>query len=346
MCVSRLRSWHQNRIMADLYSDLRPCPDAVLDDLDPSRLKAYRKELDRRSPGSPLARQPVGELLVQIGAVIGEQGSTRPTLTGMLFLGRDPQRFYPSFTITFLHFAGTSTAQAEPEGPLYLDNREFRGTIPVMIDAVRATIFEKLSKQAVLDGFVRKDMFEYPEVAYREAIINAVAHRDYELTGSFIQVRLFADRLEIQSPGGLGGHLTVDNMAYEQYTRNPHIMRLLEDTGYVERRGLGVDQMIRAMSKAGRESPIFENRGTSFWVTLKGRPPAHPLPDLVRLGLHDRQIRAVKYLRTHGRLTNREYQQAFGVSERTALYDLQGLVDAGLALPVSSGRGRYYILRD
>ncbi|MGC9335415.1 MAG: hypothetical protein ACP5JJ_14780, partial [Anaerolineae bacterium] len=71
-----------------------------------------------------------------------------------------------------------------------------------------------------------------------------------------------------------------------------------------------------------------------------------PLPDLARLGLNDRQIRAVGYLRSHGRLTNREYQKEFGVSERTALYDLQGLVDAGLALPVSSGRGRYYILRD
>jgi uncharacterized membrane protein YhhN len=62
------------------------------------------------------------------------------------------------------------------------------------------------------------------------------------------------------------------------------------------------------------------------------------------LGLNDRQIQAVAYLRTHGRLTNRDYQEQFGVSERTALYDLQGLVDAGLALPVSSGRGRYYLL--
>jgi ATP-dependent DNA helicase RecG len=332
--------------MAEFHSDLRPCPDAVLDDLDPLRLEVYRKELERRHPGSPLAHQPADKLLVQIGAATGEQGSIRPTLTGVLFFARDPQRFYSSLTITFLHFAGTSTAQTEPEGPLYLDNREYRGTIPAMIDAVRAVVFEKLSKQAVLDGFVRQDMPEYPEVAYREAIVNAVAHRDYELVGSFIQVRLFADRLEIQSPGGLGGHLTVDNIAYEQYTRNPHIMRLLEDTGYVERRGLGVDQMIRAMSRAGREPPIFENRGSSFWVTLKGRAPARPLPDLVRLGLHDRQIRAVKYLHTYGRLTNREYQQVFGVSERTALYDLQGLVDAGLALPVSSGRGRYYILRD
>jgi ATP-dependent DNA helicase RecG len=328
------------------YPDLRLCPGAVLDDLDPLRIDAYRRELDRRYPGSPLIRQPAKELLVQIGAAVEDQGRFHPTLTGVLFFGREPQRFYPSFTVTFLHFAGTSTARVDSDAPLYLDNREFHGTIPAMIDAVRAAVFEKLSKQAVLDGFVRQDVPEYPELAYREAVVNAVAHRDYELMGSFIQVRLFADRLVVQSPGGLGGHLTVDNIAYEQYTRNPHIMRLLEDTGYVERRGLGVDQMIQAMSRAGREPPIFENRGSSFWVTLMGAAPARPLPDLSYLGLNDRQIRAVEHLRSHGRLTNRDYQQEFGVSERTALYDLQGLVDVGLALPISSGRGRYYILRD
>jgi ATP-dependent DNA helicase RecG len=144
----------------------------------------------------------------------------------------------------------------------------------------------------------------------------------------------------------LGGHLTVENIAYEQYTRNPHVVRLLEDHGYVERRGLGVDNMIRAMADAGREIPLFEDRGSSFWVTLRGRRPVHPHRDLVRLGLNDRQVRAVDYLAEKSRLTNREYQSLFDVAERTALYDLQGLVDAGIALPVSSGRGRYYILRD
>ncbi|MEJ2210341.1 MAG: ATP-binding protein [Anaerolineae bacterium] len=327
-------------------TDLQPCPGADLDDLDLTQVETYRRELDRRNPGSPLVRRSQQDLLLEVGAAVKDGRRLRPTLTGMLFFGHSPQRFYPSFTITFLHFAGTSTARSESDGPLYLDNREFRGGLPAVIDAARAAIYEKQSKGAVVEGFVRHDLPEYPEFAYREALVNAVAHRDYDLEGSFVQVRLFADRLEIQSPGGLGGNLTVDNIAYEQYTRNPHIMRLLEDFGYVERRGLGVDQMIRAMARAGLEPPIFENRGSSFWVTLHGQPPAQPLPDLEGLGLNDRQIRAVGHLQKEGRLTNREYQKLFGVAERTALYDLQGLVESGLALPVSSGRGRYYILRD
>ncbi len=332
--------------MAQQAVDLNPCPGATLDDLDPAHVEAYRRELERRNPGSPLIRLALEELLLQVGALAKEGNRLQPTLTGILFFGHQPQHLYPSFAITFLHFAGTSTARAGQGAPLYLDNREFRGTLPAMIDAARAAIYEKQSKGAVIEGFVREDLPEYPEVAFREALINAVAHRDYGLEGSFIQVRLFADRLEIQSPGGLGGHLTVDNLAYEQYTRNPRIMRLLEEFGYVERRGLGVDQMIRSMTRAGLEPPVFENRRSSFWVTLRGKPPARPLPDLESLGLNDRQIRAVAYLQKYDRLTNREYQKLFGVSERTALYDLQGLVDTGLALPVSSGRGRYYILRD
>jgi ATP-dependent DNA helicase RecG len=331
--------------MASRHPDLRVCPGATLDDLDPAQIEAYREELDRRRPGSPLLRQPVEQMLTQIGAARGK-GKPRPTLTGILFFARDPQQFYPSFTITFLHFAGTATAQTDPEFPLYLDNREFRGTLPAMIDAARAAIFEKLSKHAVMDGFVRHDITEYPEFAYREAIVNAVAHRDYAIEGSHIQLRLFADRLEVQSPGGLGGNLTVDNIVYEQYTRNPHIVRLLEEQGYVERRGLGVDQMIHTMTEAGLEPPSFENRSSSFWVTLRRSAEVKPLPDLAHLNLNERQVRALQYLQAHGNITNREYQQEFEVSERTALYDLQGLVDAGLVLPVSSGRGRNYILRD
>ena len=317
-----------------------------MDNLDAAQIEAYRAELDRRRPGSPLIRRSDEELLVQVGAAVKVRGRLQPTLVGMLFFGQEPQHFYPAFTITFVHFAGTSTAPASPDDPLYLDNREFRGTIPAMIEGARAAIFEKLSKRAVVKGFVRQDVPEYPEFAYREALLNAVGHRDYSLEGSFVQVRLFADRLEVQSPGGLGGHLTVDNIVYEQYTRNPHVVRLLEDFGYVEHRGLGVDHMIHAMTDAGLEAPIFEDRGSSFWVILKAGETAPLRTELSGLDLNERQVRAVAYLRKQGSLSNREYQEEFGVSERTALYDLQGLVRAGLALPVSSGRGRYYILRD
>lgn len=330
----------------DPSPDTQPCPKATLDDLDSDAIDDYRTQVAERRPDSKLDRAETPQLLERIGAAVEQRGSLVPTLTGVLFFARDAQRFYPSLTLTFLHLAGTEVAQQASDEPLYLDNREFRGRIPDIIEEAWGVLYSKMARRGVVEGVRRAEEPQYPQVAVREALINAMAHRDYGRTGSFIQVRLFADRLEVQSPGGLAGGLTVDDLVYEQYTRNPHIMRILEDYGYVERRGVGIDQMVYAMREANLPEPEFDDRETSFWVTLRGDPTEARRADLVKLGLNDRQIDAIDVMRERGRLTNREYQKLYDVSERTALYDLKGLVDAGIALAVSSGRGRHYILRD
>jgi ATP-dependent DNA helicase RecG len=330
----------------DISADLRPCPTALLSDLDDDAVNAYRAEIAARRPESGLDRAETPQLLRRVGAAVEYQGNLVPTLTGVLFFAREPQRFYPSLTVTFLHLAGTEIAGQTRDAPLYLDNREFRGRIPDMIEQAWGVLYSKMARRGVIEGVRRVEEPQYPPVAVREALVNAIGHRDYGRTGSFIQVRLFPDRLEVQSPGGLAGGLTVDNLVYEQYTRNPHVMQLLEDFGYVERRGVGIDQMVHAMRQADLPAPEFEDRGTSFWVTLRGDPAQAHRAVLIKLGLNDRQIAAIDAMRERGRLTNREYQELYDVSERTALYDLKGLVDAGIALAVSSGRGRHYILRD
>ncbi|MBI3941545.1 MAG: winged helix-turn-helix transcriptional regulator [Chloroflexi bacterium] len=325
--------------------ELAPCVTASIGDLDPAALARYRAELAERRPTSSLLGLADQELLQKIGAIVPAEGDLYPSLAGILFFAREPQEFYPSLTITLLHFSGTSVAPAGEDQPLFLDNREFRGRLPEMLEATRAGLIAMLGRKAVMQGFRRADVLEYPEIALREALVNTLAHRDYSRTGSYVQVRLFADRLEFQSPGGLPEGLTVENLPYEQYTRNPHIMRLLEDYGYVERRGVGIDAIIRAMQSAGLPPPTFEDRQTSFWVTLRSSA-ARRAPEFTRLGLNDRQVEALNTLQQQGRITNREYQDMFAVSERTALYDLAELVEKGLILPVSSGRGRHYILRD
>lgn len=325
--------------------DTAPVPDATLDDLDPEAIARFREELRHLHPGDDRLALSDEALLLRSGATVERRGGATPTLAGLLFFGRAPQQFFPAFTITFLHFAGTSIEPPRPDAPLYLDNREVGGRIPEMIDATRGALHRAMSKVGVVEGFRRRERPEYPDIAIREALLNAVAHRDYGREGSFIQVRLFTDRLEVQSPGGLAGGVTVENILWEQYTRNPTITRFLEDLGYVERRGVGVDLMVQAMRAAGLPDPVFVDHGTSFWVTL--RSAAAPTPADERLeDLNERQQQALAHLREHGRITNREYVALFEVAERTALYDLQDLVERRLLIPVGSGRGRYYILRD
>lgn len=327
-------------------TDQQPCPPASLDDLADDALAQYRAEVAQHRPDSGLDRAEPPQLLQRIGAAVEHRGDLVPTLAGVLFFARHPQRFYPSLTLTFLHLAGTEIAQSTDDEPLYLDNREFSGRIPDIVEEAWGVLFSKMARRGIVEGVRRTEEPQYPQVAVREALVNAIAHRDYSRSGSFTQVRLFADRLEVQSPGGLAGGLKVEDLVYEQYTRNPYIMRLLEDYGYVERRGVGIDQMVHAMREVNLPEPEFDDRGQSFWVTLRGDPAEARRTDLVKLGLNDRQIEAIDVMHERGRLTNREYQKLFDVSERTALYDLSGLVDAGIALAVSGGRGRRYILRD
>jgi len=110
-----------------------------------------------------------------------------------------------------------------------------------MVDEAETYIMSAMRKSSLIDGMFRRDITEYPRESLRESIANAVAHRDYSpyVRGSYIQIRMFADRLEVRSPGGLFGNVTVDNLEDEHSTRNARLMRMMEDMQVVENRGSG-----------------------------------------------------------------------------------------------------------
>ncbi len=117
----------------------------------------------------------------------------------------------------------------------------------------------------------RETISEYPEAVPREAILNALAHRDYGLVGTTIDITVWDNRIEVQSPGPLPGHITVDNMRVEHYSRNPKIMRVLKTMGLVEEYGEGVDRMHQEMEVRLMEPPIFNVTTDSVTVTLLNR---------------------------------------------------------------------------
>ena len=119
-----------------------------------------------------------------------------------------------------------------------------------------------------ITGFTREETTEYPLSVVREAIVNAVAHRDYSIRGEGIRVLMFSDHLEVYSPGRLPGHVTLDNMVTERFSRNEAIVQVLSDLGFVERLGYGIDRMLAAMAEAGLAAPVFEE--------TDGGLPGHP----------------------------------------------------------------------
>ena len=120
-------------------------------------------------------------------------------------------------------------------------------------------------------GSRRETLPEYPRAVLREAIVNALAHRDYGLQGSTVDISIWDDRIEIRSPGPLPGHITLENMRTEHYSRNPRVMRVLRTLGLVEEYGEGIERMYREMESRLLEPPVFSATDSSVTVTLYNR---------------------------------------------------------------------------
>jgi len=324
-------------------------PDATMEDLDRNRLLQYLEELKRTRPQAGYLKQPFEKILKQLSIVREQEGILQPTLAGLLVFGNYPQAFEPQLVITFLQFYGVTETEKTPRGERFLDNQKFEGPIPEMVESAVNHVLAGIRKSSLIDGLLRRDIPEYPAVAIREAVVNAVAHRDYShfVRGSYIQIRLFADRLEIQSPGGLYGNVTEENLETDQSTRNRRLMRLMEDLHLVENRGSGVSAMLEAMHQANLEPPRFRDRRSSFWVTFRSHTLLNPeaiawLNRLAEKPINDRQRMALVYLRHNPGITNNDYQRLNHVDSVTATRDLRGLIDAGLIELHGIRRWAYY----
>ena len=241
-------------------------------------------------------------------------------------------------------------ADVQPRGPQgsfgYGRREEFIGPLPVIIDRAWRVIWEEMDKRAVVRGLHRQEETEYPQASVREALVNAVAHRDYRLTGRSIEVRMYTDRLEITSPGGLPAHITLDNIVDEHYSRNPRLVNGLYQWGYIEELGLGIDRMIEDMVNAGHLPPKFEAKSHRFSVILyNSKDPARAVHEWEQ-NMNERQIKAVEYLQRTGTITNRDYRDLCPhVGAETLRLDLADLVTKGVLLKIGDKRGTRYILK-
>jgi ATP-dependent DNA helicase RecG len=319
--------------------ETEPVPGTTRRDLDEEVIAGYlekRAERQRR----PITA-PVDEVLQEAGALAD---SGQPTVAGLLLFGQRPQAFLPQGGLVFVRFVGT-----DPRGPGglpgYGRRETVEGPLPRLIEAAWDIIWEEMRVEAVVRNLVREERPEYPPFAVREALVNAICHRDYRLTGRRIEVRMFDDRLEVFSPGGLPGYITLDNLIEEHFSRNPRIVAGLFQWGFIEELGLGIDRMIEAMLEAGQPAPNFKATSYSFTVTLRNLRERPTIPAWQH-SMNERQMRALAHIQAEGRITNREYRELCpDVSGETLRLDLADLVDKGILLKVGAKRGTYYILK-
>ncbi len=316
--------------------------DATLADLDMSKIQVYVERVGLAAENDP------HRLLYQRGCLArGADGGYRPTHAGLLLFGRDDdlERRFPQAEIVLVHYQGIERADE-------FEREDIRAPLVEAARRAERWLNEHMRKGSRMVGLERQDWTQFPLAAVRETLINALAHRDYAIRGEGIRVALFADRLECYSPGRLPGHVTLENLIEERFSRNEAIVQTLADWGLIERLGYGIDRMVHQMDIAGLPPPVFRETAAGFLVTLYGQ--SFPTGDAVSLdtsewlrqGLNERQIAALLRLTEHQRITNRDLQElAPDVSAETIRRDLADLVERGLLLKVGEKRATYYILK-
>lgn len=312
-------------------------PGATLADLDDDVIDEYQRNRLRRGPrGEALTHS---ELLRESGAV---DAAGRVTQVGLLLFGRQPQQFLPQVGLVVVRFRGTSMRETVAANERYARRVEIVGPAARLVERTWEVLFEEIAREPVVQGLQRRESYAYPPEAVREAVVNAICHRDYRIVGQRIEIRLFDDHMEIMSPGGLPGHITLDNILDEHYSRNPRLVRGLYYWGYIEELGQGVDIIYEAMRREHHPPPEFRDTGRALTVTLQ-----NAVDDIeLQYGeqFNPRQVRVLRYLTTHEQITNREYQQLCpDVTPETLRLDLRDLVEKGILLKIGAKRGTYYV---
>ncbi len=322
---------------AEAGFEARPAPEATLADLDMTQVEAYLGRL----PGQ--GGETWQRALQVRGALAHTGDGFVPTYAGVLLFGRQPQRFLRSAHTTLVRYSGPVM------GDQFL-RQDATGTLPDQIRQAEAFISANMRRGMRLASLTREEVTEYPVQVVREAIVNAVAHRDYAIRGDGIRVLMFSDHMEIYSPGRLPGHVTLANLLNERFSRNEAIVQVLADLGFVERLGYGIDRMVSAMIDAGLPNPEFEETVAGFQVVLRGRGEELVSPEQApRWGnrhLAPRQERALAYVSEHGSITNREFRELFpDLSDETIRRELADMVDSGLLVKIGDRKATYYILK-
>ena len=290
--------------------DRLEAPKAAFGDFDIEKIRRYQ-ELKEKRLGTP-AEKIDENYLEKTNLFRRSNGRSVPTVGGLLLFGKEPQ------SITGLSRAIIKAARFRGKGKgNIIDQVLIEGTLPEQIDQAAQFILKNIKISGRIKGLKRIDRPEYPVAAFREAITNAVVHRDYFLADSMaIFVAIFDDRIQIESPGILPMGVTVENIRDRQRTRNPLIARILFEMSYFDEWGQGIERMVVAMKNAGLPEPIFEEKDISFVVTLKGvkskiKKPGIPKYILPKTTLNDRQKWVLAHLSKYGRITTREFKEKF-----------------------------------
>lgn len=244
--------------------DVRKAYDGAEKYLDKVAIDRYLDIARRNKPNSQNLKDE--ELL----EIMGVYNDGCPTILANLCFSRYPQALYPQLCITAVVVPGYEMGDTDEDNGRFIDNKKIEGTIPEMLDGAMSFVMRNIKNSVAFVDGKRVDRFEYPLVAIREAILNALVHRDYSVytEGMPVRIEIYKDRIEISNPGGLYGAYSIMDDRIVADTRNGKLVDILEEIDVVENRHSGIPTIYKLAKEAGLNPPMFINDRGVFKVVI------------------------------------------------------------------------------
>jgi len=321
-----------------IYWDEEICEGANLEDIDEDKVRWYLERREEIRKVKKPEKMDMESLLLNIGAAKKVNAEIKPTNAGILFFGKNPQRFVLQSQLRSARFAGKTLTRD------FLDRLDCSGALWEMVevteDFVRKNI--RLFGFRTEYSFQRIDKLEYPIKAIREGIINALIHRNY-FEPADTRVAIFDDRIEIISPGSFPEGVTPEKPKHVPV--NPVLCQLVYDVGFIEKYGSGIYMINELCEEWGIPKPEYELSEVETKVIFRSGGKAIVISEIEKLGveLNERQRKALQHTFSKGFITNRIYREINEVSHKTAHLDLDDLIQKGLLITMGKGRSTKYI---
>ena len=322
-----------------LWWDERICEDAGLEDIDEEKVRWFleKARFERRLEVSHDA--PIRDTLEKLNLI----KKNNLTNAAILLFGKRPQSFFLQSKLRCARYKGTTPVD-------FIDMRVIEGNIIDQVEDAEKFARAHIKKAAKIVGFERLEVWEYPLNALREAIVNAICHRDYA-SSSDITIGIFDDRIEISNPGTLPEPLTPDDLKrkHKSIPRNPLVANAFFLIRNVEQWGEGTNKIVEWCLEHGLREPDFEDIAGGFLVRFYAPDdilsliPEPGKINLEELGLNERQIKALnRMVNEQEKFTVKKYAGYFNISNKTAIRDFKGLINTGFVIKIGVKKGSYY----
>ncbi|MBW1935300.1 MAG: putative DNA binding domain-containing protein [Deltaproteobacteria bacterium] len=321
--------------------DSRIEPTATWNDISPDLIRSFGERIKTEKSEE--------EILSEYRLIEYDNGNPRFKLAALLLFGKDPLRWHPRCGIDFVKYEGTERKVGRELNIIKrvrIDSPLFK-----LIDDAYTTISSHIKERQFLHDLFFVENLEYPTFAWQEAIVNAVAHRDYSIAGLSTEIWMFDDRIEIRSPGLPPEPVSLEKILRRERihaSRNPLIVRVLTDLGYMRETGEGIPRMFAEMERNALFPPEIAIVADSlFSVTLKNQPmysyeDMKWLEKFENMNLNPDQKRMLLFARAHGgSFTSRDWQKVCGVDIYSASRDIKDMIRKGCLVHPQKG-GRVY----